>query len=198
MSLLSKTAIGRFNPGTLAGMARKDIDRNLPTEQVTDLDEGSKALINRQIEQAALTPDEVANRDVAAASAAHAQTPIGEISSKPLGVDDEALRNVLANKARSSFGNSLQMLKTESKLNATPEILRQNEKAVRGAQQLSNIRSANYAAKLNNISQKKAARAQLFGQIIGAGSTLAAYGIGGAGGAAFGQAMGKSVTGGGA
>lgn len=179
-----------------AGLIIKD--SNVPQLEHAALDEGSKALFNKQIERATETADDVVNRqtegaDEKALGFMKAQASGGPEARAALGLGsmNDDLDKALQTRSQRKYLESSNLSKIKQKMPGGLQAIKTSSKAGDAATTMGATEANRYMAEKLNVAMKKQARAQMFGQVLGTAGMIVGGIYGGPVGAKAGQEAGS-------
>lgn len=175
-----------------------------PQERYYDLDQGTKDLLQKQVEGAQKTPEEYAQERTVNLERPAQELMEGskdQFTNEHLGVSPNDLSDSLSDRYKRKFlDQKYQALNSERSQGVNRQIQAQ-DKALKAAQTLSRVRTEQSAIDFKNKALKKQARGRMLGNVLGIGGAVAGAMVPGAGAAGaiagntIGQGLGNTIGG---
>lgn len=145
---------------------------DIPQRQIVDLDEGSKGLIAQKQKEAAQTPEEYANQMTAGTQEAGQNFYNGSQGMGPnLGGDLDANSQAISERFNRKMGDNNAALQSQVRAQAPKVQLNAQQQALQAAKAQQQVQIATYTNELKRKADKKAARSQLLGNVMGIGGS---------------------------
>ena len=195
MSLLKNGLLTAANP--LVGQGKFALDKlsgGQPQAKTVDFDADTQGLLQKQQDRGNETAEDIVNRNTAGMDQKAQQFFDASQASKPqqnaaLGLNPMAddLNAALGQRAQRQYQDKSTIGKSRMKLDAQDQVLKNQADAAQAVNVKTSQKLRQYSTQLKNQAAKKQARAQMLGQILGAGGSIAGSAMASSGGAAKAQ-----------